>query len=60
MIAVIHKGESFEEMMEKFQKKRAEFAAQEIRFCDADTLDCLIQMIRKSGHKLEELTGMAV
>ena len=60
MIAVIHKGEHFEERMEKFQQKRAEFAAQKIRFCDADTLYCLIQMIRKSGHKLEKLTGVAV
>lgn len=52
MIAVIHKGKHFEEVMERFQEKRAEFVAREIRSFDADTLYCLIQMIRKSGHKL--------
>lgn len=60
MIAVIHKGKHFEEVMERFQEKRAEFVAQEIRSFDADALYCLIQMIRKSGHKLEKLTGVAV
>lgn len=60
MIAVIHKGKHFEEVMERFQEKRAEFVAQEICSFDADTLYCLIQMIRKAGHKLEKLTGVAV
>lgn len=32
-------------MMAKFQQKRAEFAAQKIRFCDADTLSCLIMFL---------------
>lgn len=60
MIAVIHKGNHFGEVMERLQEKRAELVAQEIRSFDADTLCCLIQMIRKSGHKLEKLTGVAV
>ena len=60
MIAVIHKGKDFEEVMERFQEKRAEFVAKEIRSFDAETLHCLIQMLRSSGHKLEELTGIAV
>lgn len=60
LIAVIHKGKNFEEMMERFQQKRAEFVAQEIRFFDAETLHCLIQMLQCSGHKLEEITGLAV
>ena len=60
MIAVIHKGKNFEDVMERFQLKRAEFVAQEIRFFDADTLYRLIQMVRSSGHKLEEITGLAV
>ena len=60
MIAIIHKGNKFEEVMERFQQKRAEFVAQEIRSFDAETLHCLIQMVRDSGHKLEEITGLAV
>ena len=60
MIAIIHKGKNFEEVMKKFQQKRAEFVAQEIRSFDAETLNCLIQMVRDSGHKLEEITGLAV
>ena len=60
MLAVIHKGKHFGEVMGKFQQKRAEFIAQEIRFFDAGTLYCLMEMIRGTGHKLEELTGMAV
>ena len=52
--------QKFEEVMEKFQQKRAEFVAQEIRSFDAETLHCLIQMVRDSGHKLEEITGLAV
>ena len=60
MIAIIHKGKNFEEVMEKFQQKRAEFVAQEIRSFDAQTLHILIQMVRASGHKLEEITGLAV
>ena len=60
MIAVTHKGKHFEEVMERFQEKRAEFVAQELRSFDAETLHCLIQMLRSSGHKLEELTGIAV
>lgn len=60
MIAIIHKGKNFEEAMERFQQKRAEFVAQEIRSFDAETLHCLIQMVRDSGHKLEEITGLAV
>ena len=60
MIAVIHRGAKFKEMLEQFQQKRAEFIAQEIRFFDAGTLYCLMEMIRGTGHKLEELTGMAV
>lgn len=60
MIAIIHKGKDFEEAMERFQQKRAEFVAQEIRSFDAETLHCLIQMVRDSGHKLEEITGLAV
>lgn len=60
MIAIIHKGKHFEEVMEKFQQKRAEFVAQEIRSFDAETLHILIQMVRDSGHKLEEITGIAV
>ncbi|MBS5150123.1 MAG: hypothetical protein KHY76_03905 [Butyricicoccus pullicaecorum] len=60
MIAVIHKGEHFEETMGKFQEKRAEFVAQEVRTCDPQTLYCLIQMVRRSGHKLEEISGLAV
>ena len=60
MIAIIHKGTNFEEVMERFQQKRAEFVAQEIRSFDAETLHCLIQMVRDSGHKLEEITGLAV
>ena len=60
MIAVIHRGQKFKETMEAFQQKRAEFIAQEIRFFDAGTLYCLMEMIRGTGHKLEELTGMAV
>ncbi|WP_279120822.1 hypothetical protein [Holdemania filiformis] len=60
MIAIIHEGKNFEEVMEKFQQKRAEFVAQEIRSFDAETLHCLIQMVRDSGHKLEEITGLAV
>ena len=51
---------TFEEVMERFQQKRAEFVAQEIRSFDAETLHCLIQMVRDSGHKLEEITGLAV
>lgn len=46
--------------MERFQEKRAEFVAQELRSFDAETLHCLIQMLRSLGHKLEELTGIAV
>ena len=60
MIAIIHKGKSFEEVTERFQQKRADFIAQEIRSFDAETLHCLIQMVRDSGHKLEEITGLAV
>jgi hypothetical protein len=60
LIAIIHKGKNFEEVMERFQQKRAEFVAQEIRSFDAETLHCLIQMVRDSGHKLEEITGLAV
>lgn len=60
MIAIIHKGKNFEEAMERFQQKRADFIAQEIRSFDAETLHCLIQMVRDSGHKLEEITGLAV
>ena len=60
MIAIIYKGKNFEEVMERFQQKRAEFVAQEIRSFDAETLHCLIQMVRDSGHKLEEITGLAV
>lgn len=60
MIAIIHKGKNFEEVMGRFQQKRAEFVAQEIRSFDAETLRCLIQMVRDSGHKLEEITGLAV
>ena len=56
----IHKGKNFEEVMERFQQKRAEFVAQEIRSFDAETLHCPIQMVRDSGHKLEEITGLAV
>ena len=60
MIAIIHKGKNFEEVMEIFQQKRADFIAQEIRSFDAETLHCLIQMVRDSGHKLEKITGLAV
>ena len=60
MIAIIPTGKNFEEVMERFQQKRAEFVAQEIRSFDAETLHCLIQMVRDSGHKLEEITGLAV
>lgn len=60
MIAIIHKGKNFEEVMERFQQKRAEFVAQKIRSFDVETLHCLIQMVRDSGHKLEEITGLAV
>jgi len=60
MIAVIHRGEKFKEVMEQFQQKRAEFIAQEIRCFDAETLYCLLEMIRSSGHKLVHITGMAV
>lgn len=60
MIAIIHKGKNFEEVMERFQQKRAEFVAQEIRSFEAETLHCLIQMVRDTGHKLEEITGLAV
>lgn len=60
MIAIIQKGKNFEEVMESFQQKRAEFVAQEIRSFDAETLHCLIQMVRDSGHKLEEITGLTV
>lgn len=60
MIAIIHKGKNFEEAMERFQQKRADFIAQEIRSFDAETLHCLIQMVRDSGHKLEKITGLAV
>lgn len=60
MIAIIHKGKNFEEVMERFQQKRTEFIAQEIRSFDAKTLRCLIQMVRDSGHKLEEITSLAV
>lgn len=42
MIAVIHRGEKFKEMLEQFQQKRAEFIAQEIRYFDAETLFCLL------------------
>ena len=38
MIAVIHRGEKFKEMLEQFQQKRAEFISQEIRYFDAETL----------------------
>lgn len=60
MIAVIHKGKQFAEVMEKFQQKRAEFVAQEIRTFDAATLRCLFQMVRNTGHKLDEISGLAV
>lgn len=60
MIAVIHRGQKFKETMEAFHQKRAEFVAQKIRSFDVETLHCLIQMVRDSGHKLEEITGLAV
>ncbi len=60
MIAVIHRGEKFKEMLEQFQQKRAEFISQEIRYFDAETLFCLLETIRDNGHKLVHLTGMAV
>lgn len=60
MIAIIHKGKKIEEVMERFQQKRAEFVAQEIRSFDVEVLHCLIQMVRESGHKLEEISGLAV
>lgn len=60
MIAVIHRGEKFKEMLEQFQQKRAEFIAQEIRCFDAETLYYLMETIRGNGHKLVNLTGMAV
>lgn len=49
MIAVIHRGEKFKEMLEQFQQKRAEFIAQEIRCFDAETLFCLLETIRGKG-----------
>ncbi len=60
MIAIIHRGQKFKETMEAFQQKRAEFIAQEIRNFDAETLYVFLEWIRGTGHKLEELTGMAV
>ena len=60
MIAIIYKGKNYEEVMERFQQKRAEFVAQEIRSFDAETLHFLIQMVGDTGHKLEEITGLAV
>ena len=50
MIAVIHRGEKFKEMLEQFQQKRAEFISQEIRYFDAETLFCLLETIRDNGH----------
>lgn len=60
MIAVIHKGKHYDETMRRFQQKRAEFAAQEIKSFDAETLCYFIQMLYRSGHKLENVTGLAV
>lgn len=60
MIAVIHRGEKFKEVMEQFQQKQVGFIAQEIRCFDAETLYCLLEMIRGNGHKLVHITGMAV
>ena len=60
MIAVIHRGEKFQEMLEQFQQKRAEFIAQEIRNFDAETLYVFLEWVRSTGHKLDRITGMAV
>lgn len=60
MIAVIHRGERFKEMLEQFQQKRANFIAQELRCFDAEILYCLLETIRGNDHKLVHLTGMAV
>ncbi len=60
MIAVLHRGEKFKEVLEEFQQKRAEFISQEIRYFDAETLYCLLETIRGNGHKLVHLTGMVV
>lgn len=60
MIAVIHKGNKFEEMMEHFQNQRAEYIVQEIHAFDAQTLYLLLQQLRRTSHKLVKLTGMVV
>lgn len=60
MIAVIHRGEKFREVMECFHERRAEFIAQEIKFFDAETLYLFIEMVKRNGGILEQITGMAV
>lgn len=60
MIAIIHKGENFKEVMNYFHERRAEFIAQEIKLFDAETLYLLIETIKASGGILEQITGLAV
>ncbi|HBG7070889.1 hypothetical protein ACWJXL_08595 [Clostridioides difficile] len=60
MIAVIHKGEKFKEVMECFHERRAEFIAQEVKFFDAETLYLLLEMVRANGGILANITGMAL
>ncbi len=60
MIAVIHKENKFEEVMEHFQIQRAEYVVQEIHTFDAQTLYLLLQQFHRTPHKLVKLTGMAV
>ena len=60
MIAVIHKGEKYREVMEQFHQRRAEFVAQEIKFFDAESLYHFLEMVRSNGGKLDRVTGIAV
>lgn len=60
MIAIIHKGKKFKEVMECFHERRAEFIAQEVKFFDAEILYLLIEMVKESGGILERITGMVL
>ena len=47
MIAIIHKGKNFEEVMERFQQKRADFMSEELR--ETERMLFKLEESRKNG-----------
>ena len=60
MKSVIHKGNNYEKSRRTFQNKRMEYLEQEIRAFDSETLRLFLCDLRKRGHTLEAVTGIAV